>query len=55
MTITKIKLVAEFECAIYQNATNIATALAQAGRYVRIRGYAQGSHYVVEVYENATK
>ena len=47
----KIKLVAEFECAIQQNAVNIAVALAQAGRYVRIRGVYQSHTYTVEVWE----
>lgn len=36
---------------IHENAKNIAIALAQAGRYVRIRGYCQDSRYTVEVYE----
>lgn len=47
----RVKQVASFECAIHQNATNIAIALAQAGRMVTIRGYAQGGNYAVEVYE----
>ena len=45
----KVKKVAEFECAIYENAQNIALALAKAGRCVNISG--QNSHYLTTVYE----
>ena len=45
----EIKLVASFECAIWQNAVNICTSLAQAGRLVQIRML--GTTFTVEVYE----
>lgn len=49
--VIKIKQVALFECAIYQNVVNIATALMQAGRFVNI--ISTGSKYSVYIYERA--
>lgn len=46
-----INKIASFSCAHYQNAVNICTALAQAGRFVRI--FKQSEAYVVEVYEQS--
>ncbi len=48
---TKIVEVAMFQCAIYQNAINIATALMQAGRFVNVIN--GGTGYVVYIYERA--
>lgn len=47
--ILKTELVASFDCAIYQNAINIATALAQAGRFVNIT--VGGTGYTVHIYK----
>ena len=47
--ILRVKEVARFECINYQNVVNIASALAQAGRFVRIINERTG--YCVEVYE----
>ena len=49
----KITQVAMFECAIYQNAVNIATALMQAGRFVNVTS--GGTGYVVWVYQRTNK
>jgi hypothetical protein len=49
----KITQVAMFECAIYQNAVNIATALMQAGRFVNITS--GGTGYIVWVYQRTNK
>ncbi len=49
VNIIKIKEVAFFDCGIYQNALNIANALCQAGRFVKIRQ--SGTSYFVEIYE----
>lgn len=51
--ILKIEEVACFDCAIYQNAVNIANALAQAGRFVNI--ITISGTYSVRVYERAKK
>ena len=45
----RIKEVASFECMIWQNAVNICTSLAQAGRYVKIRTVS--GKYIIEIYE----
>lgn len=47
--ILKTELVASFDCAIYQNTINIATALAQAGRFVNIT--TNGAGYTVHIYQ----
>ncbi len=47
--IIKVKKVAEFGCAYQENAINITIALAQAGRFVKIRKF--NSEYIVEIYE----
>lgn len=49
INIVKVKEVACFPCAVYANAVNIASALAQAGRLVNI--VASGTGYSVHVYE----
>ena len=46
----KIKLVATFTCAVYQNVINISNALMQAGRFVNVDGNGFTS-YTVKVYE----
>ncbi len=46
----KIKEVASFGCAVYQNVVNIVTALTQAGRFVNVTGE---SPWVVHIYERA--
>lgn len=49
--ILKINMIASFDCGIYQNAIDIAIALAKAGRFINIT--ATGTGYCVWVYKRA--
>lgn len=45
----KIELITSFDCGVYQNAIDIAIALAKAGRFVNI--VSSGTGYFVNVYK----